>query len=248
MINCSISCTIAFESEVINLLKNNLHMLLAERQLTISQIASITGISRTTLTSLDKNRSKMVQMETVNKLCQILHISPAEFFAFVPIDFDYHFDIGELTTPDKIESPLYKSYPFRFDVTQRYISNLTITVSENNQYIDTINLTGYTNKYYRDQKIVHITIALRASDDNHLEKLQTYLRKMPFTFGAEVKNDIADVVRTTLLNTLTKTTPPHYNFLRRSFISTEIDYSETNEHYLSKQKKGEDNIPPFELS
>lgn len=64
----------------------NLAMLLAQRQMKITRVASDTGISRTTLTALSKNNSKGVQLETMDTLCQYLSVSPADFFEYLPFD------------------------------------------------------------------------------------------------------------------------------------------------------------------
>lgn len=75
------------------MIMNNLAVLLAERQLKITKVANDTHISRTTLTALHKNESKMIQLDTVNTLCKYLETDPGNFFEFVPYDFDFYVDI-----------------------------------------------------------------------------------------------------------------------------------------------------------
>jgi len=70
------------------MLKCNLAVLLAERNLKITKVSSDTGISRTTLTSLANNYSQGIQFETLNALCSYLRISPADFFCYVPFEVD----------------------------------------------------------------------------------------------------------------------------------------------------------------
>lgn len=64
----------------------NLSVLLAERNLKITKVCKDTGISRTTLTYLANNYSKGIQYDTLNTLCTYLHVSPAELISFVPVD------------------------------------------------------------------------------------------------------------------------------------------------------------------
>lgn len=64
----------------------NLSVLLAERQLKISQAAADTGISRTTLTALARNNCQGIQMATLNTLCFYLGIRPDDLFSFHPYD------------------------------------------------------------------------------------------------------------------------------------------------------------------
>lgn len=70
---------------------NRLKMLLSERELTISQVAKDTGLSRTTLTYMVQNNSKGIQLATLNQLCQYLHVRPEDFFEYYPFDVAYQF-------------------------------------------------------------------------------------------------------------------------------------------------------------
>jgi putative transcriptional regulator len=54
--------------------------LLAERQLKVSKVSLDTGISRPTLNSIFYGRSKGIQFDTINKLCDYLHITPGDLF------------------------------------------------------------------------------------------------------------------------------------------------------------------------
>ena len=65
------------------MLKSNLKVLLAERDLKITQVSFDTGISRTTLTSLISGYAKGIQFETMNTLCNYLKITPNDLFLYV---------------------------------------------------------------------------------------------------------------------------------------------------------------------
>lgn len=71
------------------MIRNNLAVLLAERQIKITRVAKDTGISRSTVTSISQNDTKMIQMEVINKLCSYLKITPEYFFEYIPIDLEY---------------------------------------------------------------------------------------------------------------------------------------------------------------
>lgn len=70
---------------------NRLKMLLSERELSITQVAKDTGLSRTTLTYMVQNNSKGIQLATLNQLCQYLHVRPEDFFEYYPFDVAYQF-------------------------------------------------------------------------------------------------------------------------------------------------------------
>lgn len=60
-----------------------LRELLAERNVTITQVHNDTGISRTTLHGLTKEESKSVQVSTLTTLCNYFDITPGELFTEV---------------------------------------------------------------------------------------------------------------------------------------------------------------------
>lgn len=70
------------------MIKNRLAVLLAERNLKITQVAKDTGISRNTITSTAQNDSKMIQLQTIDVLCNYLGITPADFFEYYPAIYD----------------------------------------------------------------------------------------------------------------------------------------------------------------
>ncbi|MDT2760490.1 helix-turn-helix domain-containing protein [Enterococcus xiangfangensis] len=85
------------------MIRNNLALLLTERNLKITKVANDTKISRTTLTALNQNDNKMIQMDTINTLCRYLKITPCDFFDYVPFDVDFFVDIANqsMYAPDE---------------------------------------------------------------------------------------------------------------------------------------------------
>ena len=77
------------------MLKCNLAVLLAERKLKISKVATDTGISRTTLTALSSNQSQGIQFDTLNTLCSYLRVTPAEFFCYAPFEVRVEIKVSE---------------------------------------------------------------------------------------------------------------------------------------------------------
>ena len=61
-------------------MKCNLKVLLAERNLKITQVSNDTGISRTTLTFLSNGEAKGIQFSTLETLCNYLNITANELF------------------------------------------------------------------------------------------------------------------------------------------------------------------------
>lgn len=71
------------------MIKCNLAVLLAERNIKISELSKRTGISRTTLTALAQNHSKGIQFDTFDTLCSYLKIYPNELFIQEVLEYDF---------------------------------------------------------------------------------------------------------------------------------------------------------------
>lgn len=83
------------------MLRNRLSELLAERNLKITRVANdIPNLSRNTITATAQNESKMIQLETINSLCQYLGVQPNDFLEFVPFDIDIS---AAFSSPEKTE-------------------------------------------------------------------------------------------------------------------------------------------------
>ena len=62
------------------MLKNNLNVLMAERNLTIQQIHEKSGISRNTISHIVNKPYSNPSLRNVDTLCKILHVGVADFF------------------------------------------------------------------------------------------------------------------------------------------------------------------------
>lgn len=82
------------------MLRYNLNKLLAERNLSANRVYVDTGISRSTLSKLINNQSNMIQLETIDKLCQYLKVSPSEFLAYIPLDVEVTTVVNDMTIVD----------------------------------------------------------------------------------------------------------------------------------------------------
>ena len=73
------------------MIRCNLAVLLAERNLRISKVSKDTGISRTTLTSLNNNYSQGIQFDTMNTLCLYLGVVPEKLISYIRLNFEAWF-------------------------------------------------------------------------------------------------------------------------------------------------------------
>lgn len=70
------------------MIRIRLNELLAVKELTRVTVSAATGISRNTLSTLSTNNSEMIRLDTIDKLCTYLEITPGEFFEFYPTEVD----------------------------------------------------------------------------------------------------------------------------------------------------------------
>ena len=73
------------------MIRCNLSVLLAERGIKITRVHQDTKISRTTLTALTTNKSKGIQLDTLNTLCSYLKTTPEQLISYYPLDFEISF-------------------------------------------------------------------------------------------------------------------------------------------------------------
>ena len=69
--------------------------ILSERQMNKRQLSEAIGIKANTMSALSKNRN--VNMETINRICEYLHVQPSEIMEWIP-DAEYKKANEEITS------------------------------------------------------------------------------------------------------------------------------------------------------
>lgn len=164
------------------MIRCNLAVLLAERNLKITKVSKDTGISRTTLTSLSNNYSQGIQFETINTLCNYLRIHPEQLISYIPIDIDLHFNSFEYS---------YNELNFIIDL---FISE------KGKKYNCSFPVVCYLD-YDFDNKVDSFDICLELfiddeDDDVKLENsiIINSFKKLPITFLNDIKDKIIEEV------------------------------------------------------
>ena len=145
------------------MVKCNLNVILAQKNLKISQVSKATKISRTTLHALASNLGQGVQFDTLDKLCTFLNITPQELFIYVPIDikFDLVFS-GEF-----------------------FKANFTLTeFSKKKDYI----ISGdYISSTDENGKLTYLEVALDNDIDSQAMEFFDRIRKLPQIFISSIE-------------------------------------------------------------
>jgi DNA-binding Xre family transcriptional regulator len=165
------------------MIRCNLKVILAEKNLTAKKISADTGISRTTLSSLVSNNAQGVQFDTINTLCNYLKIPIERLLSHVPIDI-------------KIKS-IHREYAG---------VEIYLSISENGKIFDCSILGSVDTEFDNEQLIsVRIDIYLYDVDETasneqkeQREKINDFvikiLAQLPEPFIKDVENKIIDAI------------------------------------------------------
>ena len=66
------------------MIKNRLSIILGEQRMRISELSRLTGISQNALNKIYHNKTKGVDFDTLNKICNVLGKNSQEIFEFIP--------------------------------------------------------------------------------------------------------------------------------------------------------------------
>ena len=127
------------------LIINKLALILAQKRIKITQVAKDTGLSRTTLTTLSQNKSKRIDNETLNSLCNYLRISPNTFFEYTPLDFEIESSIDNITS--KID-------PVDGIEEKNGIVNLDLLIKNFGKKVDALHYKGINTFYIEKQEVL----------------------------------------------------------------------------------------------
>lgn len=91
------------------MLRNNLAKLMIDRGVTATQLFNDTGIARSTISKISNNNTDKISMSTIDKICNYLRVTPAEFFDFIPFEFDIKVLFEEFDSYEELEE-YYKKF------------------------------------------------------------------------------------------------------------------------------------------
>lgn len=164
------------------MIRCNLAILLTERNLKITQVAKETNISRTTLTSLCNNHCQGIQMNTLNKLCTYLQITPKEFFTYIPFEIETEFEFNNFND----DFTLYLT----FKTKSKSISTLLLGSVEWDEKTPNINI------------FLNVILDEEADKEeiNETKSIIKHFKKLPIQIKKEIENKIKKTVIKNLFN------------------------------------------------
>lgn len=186
----------------------NLTILLAERNLKITKVANDTGLSRTTLTYLSNNYSKGIQYDTLNTLCTYLGVTPGQLISHIPYDIDI--DYVHITGDD------YTQLDLKVDITNKGETKI-------------FSLEGKTKISLCDGVLTGVEIDLYLPDPDgnpEIEFSNSYIQNMfsslPLPFLKDIESNISgDIINelSVIFNCEYDETPVNLSFYWNDVIS-----------------------------
>lgn len=177
------------------MIRNNLAILMSERGMKNSVLSTRTGISKNTISSTAQNDGKMIQLETINKLCQALGITPEAFFSYIPFDIDIEISINDM----KVN--FFKNDAYEID--KILLSNLDLDLilikKQNRNIISTIafETTSYTEINLLSS--LNFSITLETTDD-----VNELMNALPTPFLADIQKQIHTKIEDDIKKDLTQ--------------------------------------------
>ncbi|MBS8071686.1 helix-turn-helix transcriptional regulator [Streptococcus suis] len=100
------------------MIRNNLAKLMIDRGITATKLFNDTGIARSTISKISNNNTDKISLQTIDKLCYVLGVSPEDFFDYIPyevtvnVGFENYDSLSELENDNSIpisdwEEPIF---------------------------------------------------------------------------------------------------------------------------------------------
>ena len=68
----------------VKMIKNRLSAILGEQRMRVSELSKLTGISQNALNKIYHDKTKGIDFDTLNKICNVLECNTQEIFEFTP--------------------------------------------------------------------------------------------------------------------------------------------------------------------
>lgn len=186
------------------MIRNNLSVLLSERGMKNTTLSIKTGISKNTISSISQNDVKMIQLETINKICQVLNIEPGELFSFYPYDFEFtfSFDSFNLTTRFNEFYELSKLIYQDADIE----GDLFVTLKKAETTIEVFELGLTFMSDYSDVLFDVIDVMFFFNDESEL-KFSSLWKSIPINFRSDIIYSIKKEFRASMRTEIEKVLP-----------------------------------------
>lgn len=169
-----------------NMIRNNLALLLTERNIKAIKVSNETGIAQSTLSKIANNSTEKIDYSTINTLCNHLKITPCEFFEYSPIDVNFFFEVGNSLLSKK---EIYEGHPELSEI------SAFINILKYGTKIGSIEYKGDMLEYTSDEKGLNIvTIDIKPCYIDEESEMMNILKNLSTTLQTKIKDDFFNFI------------------------------------------------------
>lgn len=173
---------------------------MSERKMKNTTLSVKTGISKNTISSISQNDGKMIQLETINKICQALEINPSMFFSYLPFDLEFIFEFNILDLAIHYNNNDALSH---LSINEIDIDLIIKSTSSSNleDKLFNFNLKSkipYEIENFPFASFDNISVFFQADDEENRRNFQVTWEKIPIPF----QTDLADLILESFCNAL----------------------------------------------
>lgn len=191
------------------MIRNRLAELMQLKGVKVVQLAKETGISRNTITNTVQNDSEMYRLDTINKICHTLNITPCDFFEYSPIEIDIDIShdpdvlhIGRTVNDSYVADDVNLELDIIFTLVKDGIAN---NIYGTLKYLPQSVIT--TNTLHTSS----ITYSLEMNENqNNLNELLSEVNKLSSGFKTMIYKKMINEIKTYLVNYAEKIEYPFY--------------------------------------
>lgn len=164
------------------MIRNNLAKLMIDRDITATQIFNDTGIARSTISKIYNNNTDKISLETIDKLCNYLMVTPADFFDYVPYEVEVKLSIDKYDTLQE----MVENNPFITLDVQKIEVILNVTHMAKKQTIFFLGLLTFEHGGQGDAELSDIELILSKDSAVDIE----VIKELPIQFQKEIIDKI----------------------------------------------------------
>ena len=172
------------------MLRNNLAKLMIDRGITATQLFNDTGIARSTISKISNNNTDKISLSTIDKICNYLHVTPADFFDFIPFEFDVKVLFEKFDSYEELEEYFKKFFDYKSETTFEVILNVHAHNQRQSIFFNgSVKVESIGGK---SVLLTDVTFSLSPKSENSVE----IVNNMPIRFQTDIlekiKSEITD--------------------------------------------------------